>query len=299
MEYTSELEHALNRLRTLTGISLNITAETPEEEAHALTQIRSLCTAYQEKYSRTHFLQELLTSPLPSYKIQELAAHHHIPFAGERVLLLLKTDDLSDDIVLQILKNIFPPQTMTCLIPLEENVIAILYAADGSQTREQIALLAHTIADTVTTEALCSVRLAYSDRFPTLLECAAVYRKACFALKIGDLFHTEQIVFSTEQLGVGQLLCQLPLSVCQDFLHEIFGSEIPDSLEPEMLETVTRFMQNNLNIAETARQLHMHRNTLLYRFVQLEKRTGLDIRRFDHAMTFRIACMVLDYLHAH
>ena len=100
------------------------------------------------------------------------------------------------------------------------------------------------------------------------------------------------------KLGIGRLIYQLPASLCESFLHEVFLDEIPDKLDDETLLTINRFLQNNLNIAETSRQLHMHRNTLIYRLEQIEKRTGLDLRQFEDAMTFKIATMVMNYLHA-
>ena len=95
----------------------------------------------------------------------------------------------------------------------------------------------------------------------------------------------------------GRLIYRLPTSLCENFLHEIFGEEIPQALDEETTATVNKFLQNNLNIAETSRQLHMHRNTLIYRLEQIEKRTGLDLRQFEDAMTFKIASMVMNYLY--
>ena len=67
-------------------------------------------------------------------------------------------------------------------------------------------------------------------------------------------------------------------------------------MDEDTTATINRFLHNNLNIAETSRQLHMHRNTLIYRLDQVEKRTGLDLRRFEDAMTFKIASLVMNYL---
>jgi len=115
-------------------------------------------------------------------------------------------------------------------------------------------------------------------------------------LKVGRLFYSEQNIFPYNELGIGRLIYRLPVSLCENFLSEIFGSPIPKTLDPELMATVNRFFLNNLNIAETARQLHMHRNTLIYRLEQIEKQTGLDLRLFDDAMTFKIAMMVINYL---
>ena len=80
------------------------------------------------------------------------------------------------------------------------------------------------------------------------------------------------------------------------FIHEVFGEEVPDVFNEETTTTIQKFFENNLNISETARQLFVHRNTLVYRLERLEKVIGLDIRKFDDAMTFKIAMMVISHM---
>ena len=63
-----------------------------------------------------------------------------------------------------------------------------------------------------------------------------------------------------------------------------------------MLHTVNKFFENNLNVSETSRQLFIHRNTLMYRIEKLQRATGLNIRVFDDALTFKIALMVVNYM---
>ena len=156
--------------------------------------------------------------------------------------------------------------------------------------------IARTIVDTLSTEALIRVQLSYSFVITSLTELPEAFRETSLALKVGKLFYSEQTVFPYNELGIGRLIYQLPVSLCENFLKEIFGSDVPEAFDDETLGTINRFFQNNLNIAETSRQLHMHRNTLIYRLEQIEKRTGLDVRLFEDAMTFKIAIMVLNYL---
>ena len=156
--------------------------------------------------------------------------------------------------------------------------------------------IAETIVDTLNTEALIRVRLSYSSVMNTLVDIQKAFQETNLALKVGRLFYSEQNIFPYNELGIGRLIYRLPVSLCENFLSEIFGSPIPKTLDPELMATVNRFFLNNLNIAETARQLHMHRNTLIYRLEQIEKQTGLDLRLFDDAMTFKIAMMVINYL---
>lgn len=296
MEYTPELTKALAELKRITGISLNAEAESPEELELALTQIRCLTLAYKEKYNKNHFLQSLMTDSIPSYDVFERAARLHIEPESPRVLFLVETRNLVDDTILEILKNIFPSQSKTYLVSMGERNLVILRPKKTAESSDDISHLAHTIVDTLNMEALTHVQIAYSGTVDTLLDLSGAYRETSLALQIGKLFYSEQTVFPYNQLGIGRLIYQLPVTVCENFLKEIFGGDVPKSFDEETTATINKFFLNNLNIAETSRQLHMHRNTLIYRLEQIERRTGLDIRKFEDAMTFKIATMVINYL---
>ncbi len=295
MDHTQELTKALTELKRITGISLNVNADSPEEAEQAVTQIRCLCTAYKEKYNKTDFLQGLMTGGIPAYDIAERAARLHITADDRRVLFLLESRHI-DETVTEILKNMFPSQTKTYLVPVTENTLALLRPLRSGETESDSRRIARTIVDTLSTEALIRVQLAYSFIITSLTGLPEAFRETSLALKVGKLFYSEQTVFPYNELGIGRLIYQLPVSLCENFLKEIFGSDVPESFDEETLGTINRFFQNNLNIAETSRQLHMHRNTLIYRLEQIEKRTGLDVRLFEDAMTFKIAIMVLNYL---
>ena len=295
MEHTQELEKALAELKRITGITVDVTASTPEEAENALTQIRCLCTAYREKYNKADFLKGLMTGGIPAYDIAERAARLHISPDERRVLFLLEAKEI-DDAVTEILKSLFPAQTKTYLVPVAGNSLAILRPVRSGEDGTDSRKIARMIVDTLNTEALAQVQLAYSFIFDSLSGLPEAFRETGLALRVGRLFYSEQTIFPYNELGIGRLIYQLPVSLCENFLKELFGPDIPSSFDEETLGTVNRFFQNNLNIAETSRQLHMHRNTLIYRLEQIEKHTGLDIRLFEDAMTFKIAIMVLNYL---
>ena len=285
MNHTAELEKALTDLRHITGISMEIHAETEEEVTKALEQLKLLSSAYKEKYNKIHFLQSLMTDSIPTYNVYDRAARLHIAPEEPRILYLLETSHSLDEDISEILKNLFPSQSGAFRIPLTE------------ASQETVHLTARMIVDTVNAEALARVRVSYSKTLHNLLDLSTAFRETSLALKVGKLFYSEQTVFPYNRLGIGRLIYRLPTSLCENFLHEIFGEEIPQALDEETTATVNKFLQNNLNIAETSRQLHMHRNTLIYHLEQIEKRTGLDLRQFEDAMTFKIASMVMNYLY--
>lgn len=297
MEHTQELSKALQELKRITGLTLDISPGTSEEAAHALAQIRCLCTAYKEKYNKTDFLQSLMVGNIPPYDIHSRASRLHINADERRILFLLETKS-TDEMASEILKNLFPSQTKTHLVPVLDNIIAILRPVRQGESEESVRNIARTVVDTLNTEALAHVHLSYSAVIDTLEDLPGAFRETSLALKVGRLFYSEQTIYPYNELGIGRLIYQLPASLCESFLEELFGENIPDSFDAETSLTINRFFQNSLNIAETSRQLHMHRNTLIYRLEQIQKRTGLDLRLFEDAMTFKIATMVINYLHA-
>ncbi len=291
-----QTQAALHELKRLTGVTLTLSAQSPEEEEAALKQIRCLCTAYKEKYNKTQFLLSLMTDSIPAYDVTERALRLHISPDERRALFLIESRSISDDTVFEILKNLFPSQSRIYLVPITETQLGILRPLHADETESDLSQIAHTIVDTLNTEALTHVQVAYSRILHHLLELSTAFHETSLSLKVGRLFGSGQNVFPYNRLGIGQLIYQLPYSICENFLKEIFGEDIFYAMDEEMSVTIDRFLQNNLNIAETARQLHMHRNTLIYRLEQVEKKTGLDLRRFEDAMTYKIASMVRNYL---
>ncbi len=116
------------------------------------------------------------------------------------------------------------------------------------------------------------------------------------ALEVGKVFDTEKDIISYDNLGIARLIYQLPTTLCEMFLSEIFKRGSIDSLDQETLFTIQRFFENNLNVSETSRKLFVHRNTLVYRLEKIKKITGLDLREFDDAIVFKVALMVKKYL---
>lgn len=296
MEYTPELTKSLNDLQRIVGLSLDIHAGTAEEMNEAASQIRLLCSAYKNKYDRNYFLQELIYGRIPVHDVHDMAARFHINPDERRILYLLEAGSPIEGVAMEILKNLFPSTTKTYLIPTDRHHVAILQTLKKRTTPDMVHRTACMISDTLNTEALISVNISYSRFIETLEDVPSAFQDSNLALKIGNLFNSGQTIYPCSRLGIGQLIYQLPVPLCENFLAEIFGDNIPYTLDDDLIHAVNVFFRNNLNIAETARQLHMHRNTFIYRLEQIEKNTGLDLRLFEDAMNFKIASMIISYL---
>ena len=129
-----------------------------------------------------------------------------------------------------------------------------------------------------------------------LRSLADSYKEAQTAIEVGKVFDTEKSIINYENLGIGRLIYQLPTTLCEIFLSEVFKKNTIESLDQETLFTINKFFENNLNVSETSRKLFVHRNTLVYRLEKIKKLTGLDLRLFDHAIVFKVALMVRKYL---
>ena len=296
MDYSSELSSALAELNRITGISMDIHVNSDQDISDALEQIHNLVSAYKEKYSPNYFLLNLMTSDTPVSNLHERARRLHIQTDCPRILVLLEAKDIIDETCISILKQIFPYPENVFFVSTDEHHLAIVFPHNypGFPDIHQTAL---TIVDTLETEALIRTKLAYSDCFDSLSSLSDAYKQARIALKVGQLFYSEQSIFPFNRLGIGRLIYQLPRDLCQDFIIEIFGSYNTAQFDTETLTAAEKFFQNNLNIAETSRQLYIHRNTLIYRLDQIQKKTGLDLRNFEDALTFKIALMIINCLY--
>ncbi|MFI3209401.1 MAG: helix-turn-helix domain-containing protein, partial [Eubacteriales bacterium] len=108
--------------------------------------------------------------------------------------------------------------------------------------------------------------------------------------------YAERTVVSYKELGIGRLIHQLPMNLCSEFLQEVLGGNGLTQFEEETMLAAYKFFENNLNISETARQLYIHRNTLMNRLEKIQKITGLDVRVFEDAITFKLAIMVSNHM---
>ena len=177
----------------------------------------------------------------------------------------------------------------------ENNVIVVKDLSEGEKNKE-IEKTAKQVESCLLKENISEIRISYGTIVNEIKEVSRSYKEARMALDVGKIFFDERSIIAYNELGIGRLIYQLPVSLCQMFIEEIFDEGVPNEMDDETLITINTFLDNNLNVSETARQLYVHRNTLLYRLEKLEKLTGLDIRIFDDALTLKIALMVVNYM---
>ncbi len=262
----------------------------------AVCQLQNLVIAYKERFDRNNFFQNLLMDNLLLVDIYNRAKKLRIEVSVPRAVFLVETRGGRDNIVMELLKGLFTAQAGDYVTAVDEENIILIKALDGEPTNAALDHVANTIVDTASAEAMINVRVSYGTVVKELKDISKSYKEAKTAMEVGKIFYAERPVAAYHTLGIGRLIYQLSESLCQIFIEEIFGEKMPEELDEETLNTLNKFFENNLNVSETARQLYVHRNTLVYRIERIQESTGLNLRNFDDALIFKIAMMVVDYL---
>ena len=262
----------------------------------AVSQIQQLMVAYKERFDRNNFFQNLILDNMLLVDIYNRAKKLHIDVLVPRVVLIVETGKEKDNTAMELLGSLYSPQSGDFITAVDESNVILIKSLEPGEGYEAVEQTANTIVDMMNTEAMMNVRVAYGTIVQELKDVSKSYKEASMALDVGKIFYVEKKVNAYGRLGIGRLIYQLPVNLCKIYIDEIFGENDPSDFDEETLTTVNKFFENNLNVSETSRQLFVHRNTLVYRLEKLQKSTGLDVRTFDDALTFKIAMMVVNYM---
>ena len=262
----------------------------------AAFQIQNLLVAYKERFDKDNFIKNLLLDNLLLVDIYNRAKKLHIDVEARRVVFILETGQGKDYNALENVKSVFHGKSGDFITAVDEKSIIIVKEAAPGDGYEQMQKIAEHILDAVGRNPDGSTHIAYGTIVKELKEVSRSYKEARMALDVGKIFFDEKEVIAYSSLGIGRLIYQLPIPLCKMFIKEIFENKSPDDFDEETLTTINKFFENSLNVSETSRQLYIHRNTLVYRLDKLQKMTGLDIRIFEDAITFKIALMVVKYM---
>ncbi len=272
-----------------------------EEESYLIGritsfQIQSLLVAYKERYDKDNFIKNLLLDNLLLVDIYNRAKKLHVENNVRRVVYLIEAEIDRELNAVEIVRNIFPTRLKDFVTAVDERSIILVKELRDKDDDEAIESIAKTIYDTLSVEAMCSVHVAIGTVVMDLKNVSASYKEAKMALEVGKIFEASKNIVNYKQLGIGRLIYQLPTPLCKMFVNEVLHGISLSQFDDEIFTTANKFFENNLNVSETSRQLYIHRNTLVYRLDKLQKMTGLDLRNFDDAITFKITLMVSKYM---
>ena len=259
----------------------------------SLSTIKNL---YDEKYDKNSFIKNIILDNILPSDIYIKGKELRFNTEEVRVVFLIKFLSRTEVLPFNMVQQIFPDKNKDYVISISEQDIVVVKEIKGGTDIREIEKLARSIADTLGTEFYAKVAIGIGTAVDNIKDLARSYKEAQTAIEVGKVFDTEKTVISYENLGIGRLIYQLPTTLCEMFLQEVFKYGSLESLDHETLMTIQCFFENNLNVSETSRKLFVHRNTLVYRLEKIRKLTGLDLREFDNAITLKVALMVKRYL---
>ena len=251
---------------------------------------------YEEKHDRGTFIKNIIMDNILPGDVYIRAKELHFATDAPRAVFLVRQLGHGDMAAVDVLAGMFTDKMQDFVISINETDIAVIKQLPGEPTGGELEQIAKGMEDTLRNELFVKTVIGIGTVVFRLQELTDAYKEAQTAIDVGKVFDTEKSIINYENLGIGRLIYQLPTTLCEIFLTEVFKKNSIDSLDQETLFTINKFFENNLNVSETSRKLFVHRNTLVYRLEKIKKLTGLDLRQFDHAIVFKVALMVRKYL---
>ncbi len=251
---------------------------------------------YDEKYDKGSFIKNIILDNILPSDIYVKSNELHFSNEELRAVIVIKFQSAPELSPIEIIQTIYPDNGHDFIININEQDIVIVKEVNPETDYFSLTKECEGMIDRIASEFGGKVLVGISSVVETLKDLARAYKEARISLEVGKVFDTERRIMCYENLGIGRLVYQLPTTLCEIFLSEVFKKGSLDTLDRETLMTVQSFFENNLNVSETSRKLFVHRNTLVYRLEKIRKLTGLDLREFDHAVTFKVALMVKKYL---
>ena len=262
----------------------------------ALSNIKQF---YDEKYDRGNFVKNVILDNILPGDIHLKAKKLRFNLEATRVVLLLRLVNNKTEVpVFDVIQNFFPDKNKDFIVNVNEQDIAIVKEISNGIDSKNLEKLARSIVDTLNSDYYTNSIVGIGTTVEGIKDLAKSFKEAQVALEVGKVFDSEKSIIGYDNLGIARLIYQLPTTLCEMFLKEVFKKGSIDSLDQETLFTIQKFFENSLNVSETSRKLFVHRNTLVYRLEKIKKLTGLDLREFDYAIVFKVALMVKKYLTA-
>lgn len=278
---------------------LYLASDNPDRKKYAELISISLENAklyYDEKYDRNNFMKNVLLGNILPGDITIRAKELRVKSESRRIVYLIRTEKTRELYAYNIIQSLFPNNNKDYIILLDDQNTVLVKELKDNEDNEEIYKKARIIIDTLSSELMIKASIGIGTEAQSLRDVARSYKDAQTALKIGQIFESEKNIVDYNHLGIGRLIYQLPTTLCRLFLNEVFKEGVFETIDSEAMITIQKFFENNLNVSETSRQLFIHRNTLVYRLDKIQKLTGMDLRKFDDAIYFKVAMMVKRYL---
>jgi len=272
-----------------------------DEMAHGLCVLASVALAeakanYDDKHDTATFVKNIISDNILPGDVYVRAKELHFNTEAPRAVYIIRQNSGAEVAVMEHVQTSFAAADKDFLLSTSETDVVFIKELQPGFEQAELERVALQVQDSIQRELGLRVVIGIGSPVNHLRELADRYKEAQTAIEVGKVFDTEKTVISYGNLGIGRIIYQLPTTLCEMFLSEVFKKNPIEALDQETLYTINKFFENNLNVSETSRKLFVHRNTLVYRLEKIKKLTGLDLREFDHAIIFKVALMVKKYL---
>ena len=251
---------------------------------------------FEENHDKRAFVKNIISENVLPIDMHVRAKELRFPTEATRAVLVIRNSLAMEASAIELLQGIFPDKQNDFVISLNDTDVAIIKEVSQTDGLEAVHALAEDIEQKLASSLSLKIVIGIGTLARQMRELSDRYKEALMAIDVGRVFDSDKTVLCYENLGIGRLIYQLPTTLCEIFLSEVFKMNPIEALDKETLFTIDKFFENSLNVSETSRKLFVHRNTLVYRLEKIKKITGLDLREFDHAIIFKVALMVKKYL---
>ncbi len=242
--------------------------------------------------SKTDFIHALLFGEIDYVDIQKYVKKFKVMVRSACVMLITCKTGKSSDI--QDVLIGFGEDSLDIVLPLDDRQCVLIKTLDSNvKDYRTIDDYAKVLCRTVFEETGICLFVALGGVVDSIEEIGSSFNQA---LAVQRMTKDEEgwSVHSFKEFVLEKMVEDLPKVKVSEYLELLNRENAKDVFnDNEMITTAEAFLENNLNASETSRKLFLHRNTLTYRLDKIEKETGLDIRKFSDAITFRIITILL------
>ncbi len=250
----------------------------------------------ETELSKTEHLKRILLGECSSMSVYKYTTKYSVK-GSSCFALVVRASRLMKEI-LSVIEQYGGNSLDTAVQTSEDTCVLVKFVeeAQGEEYRSSVDY-AEFLAQSLKEELGIDVQVGVGPTVRELKDISLSYTQAENTLRYADVFNIHGKVHSYREFILIKMLEEIPDVKLAQYFSEITDEHCKEVFEDEdMLSTAEAFLQSSLNVSETSRNLYMHRNTLLYRLDKIEKATGLNIRQFSDAVSFRVLIILHELL---
>ena len=238
--------------------------------------------------SHTDVYRRALKQELSGADLISRASEHQIPLEMDRCVVLFQIEQTERSSAFSLLGELVPLSDTDVLVEMNRHLVALIKDMNGIDGMDDLYQFAQAVQETLMEEAVQTAIVGIGEEKHTLAQLGESYAEAKRAMEVGSIFHPGESIHMFRRLMLERFLMNVPREESMLYHSLLFNRKTAKLFNEEMLQTIEMFFRKDLNLSDTARQLFIHRNTLVYRLDKVQRQTGLDLRHFDDAVTFKI-----------